>query len=502
MSREGPRVGARVSSGPVVRSFPPLSEVAAVVPGAELRGAGAVVPTDVAADTRAMAPGALFFCVAGERADGHAFADAALAAGASALVVERWLEPTAPQVRVPSVRAAMGPMSAAVFGRPAEAMATVGVTGTNGKTTVTYLLESIFLAAGVATGLIGTVGARIAGTPVELPHTTPEAPELQRLLSRMRDAGVKALAMEVSSHALTHRRVDGITFDVAAFTNLSQDHLDFHLTMEDYADAKARLFTSALARRGVINVDDPAGARIAASAPIPVITCGIERDADVRATDVTSGRDGIACSIGGERIASPLLGAFNAQNVLVAVAAARELGIAPEAVADGVRTLGSVPGRMERVDVGQGFLLVVDYAHTPDSIRSVLRAARPLSTGRVIVVFGCGGDRDRAKRPLMGEAATANADLAIVTSDNPRSEEPGSIVAGILPGAERGGGTYVVELDRRAAIERAVAEARDGDVVVVAGKGHEPGQTFGDRTLPFDDRAVARAALLDAGGAR
>jgi UDP-N-acetylmuramoyl-L-alanyl-D-glutamate--2,6-diaminopimelate ligase len=476
--------------------------VVAAVARAEVRGAATVVPTDVASDARAVPTGALFFCVPGERVDGHAFAGEAVEAGASALVVERWLELPVPQVRVPSVRGAMGPMSAAVFDHPAGAMATVGITGTNGKTTVSYLLESIFRAAGLVPGVVGTIGARVAGSPVELGHTTPEAPELQRLLARMRDAGVTALAMEVSSHALTHGRVDGITFDVAAFTNLSQDHLDFHGTMDEYADAKARLFTPGLARRGVVNVEDPTGARIAATAGIPVTTCGLKAGAAVRATDVAVGRNGITLSIDGERFVSPLLGAFNVENVLVAVASARELGLAPDAITEGVRSLAAVPGRMESVDAGQGFLLVVDYAHTPDSIRSVLRAARPLSTGRVIVVFGCGGDRDRAKRPLMGEAATTNADLAIVTSDNPRSEDPEAIVAEILPGAERGGGAFVVELDRRAAIARAVGEAGVGDVVVVAGKGHEPVQAFHDRTVPFDDRDVARAALREAGWTR
>jgi UDP-N-acetylmuramoyl-L-alanyl-D-glutamate--2,6-diaminopimelate ligase len=479
-----------------------LSEVAAAVAGAEVRGVDTVVPTDVASDARAVAGGALFFCVPGERADGHAFAGDAVAAGASALVVERWLELPVPQIRVPSVRDALGPMSATVFDHPSGAMITVGITGTNGKTTVSYLLEAIFRAAGLTPGVIGTIGARIAGTPAELPHTTPEAPDLQRLLARMRDAGVTALAMEVSSHALTHRRVDGITFDVGAFTNLSQDHLDFHGTMEAYAGAKARLFTPTLARRGVINIDDGTGMRIAAAAAIPVTTCGVRPDADVRATEVETGREGIAFTVDGVRFASPLLGAFNVDNALVAVATARELGLPTGPIAAGVRSLDAVPGRMERVDGGQGFLLVVDYAHTPDSIRSVLRAARPLSTGRVIVVFGCGGDRDRAKRPLMGASATANADLTIVTSDNPRSEDPAAIVAQILPGAERGGGAFVVELDRREAIRLAIAEARDGDVVVIAGKGHEPDQTFRDRTLPFDDREVARAALRDEGWTR
>ncbi len=501
MSDGGPRPGARVSSEPVVRSFPPLSEVAAAVPGAEVRGEGDVTPSDVAFDVRAVPVGALFFCVRGERADGHGFAGEAVAAGASALVVERWLEPPVPQVRVPSVREAMGPMSAVVFGHPAGAMATVAITGTNGKTTVTYLLEAIFRAAGLTPGVIGTIGARIDGAQIELARTTPEAPELQRLLARMRDGGVAAVAMEVSSHALAQRRADGVTFDVAVFTNLSQDHLDFHRTMEAYGAAKARLFTPELSRRGVVNVDDPTGRRIAEEASIAVTTFGTSSDASLRAVDVTTDRDGIAFSVQGDRLRSPLLGAFNVDNVLAAYAAARELGLGSDAIAEGVRSVATVPGRMERVDGGQGFLLVVDYAHTPDSILSVLRAARPLSTGRVIVVFGCGGDRDHAKRPLMGEAATAAADLTFVTSDNPRSEDPQAIVDEILPGARRGGGAYVVELDRRAAITRAVAEASGGDVVVIAGKGHEPGQTFRDGTVPFDDRAVAREAL-EAGGPR
>jgi UDP-N-acetylmuramoyl-L-alanyl-D-glutamate--2,6-diaminopimelate ligase len=477
-----------------------LSEVAAAVPDAEVRGDDSVVSADVAFDPRQVAPGALFFCVRGEHADGHGFAGDAVAAGASSLVVERWLDLPTPQVLVPSVRRAMGPMSAVVFGHPAGAMAAVGVTGTNGKTTVTYLMESVFRAAGLAPGVIGTTGARIAGEPVDLAHTTPEAPELHRLVARMRDAGVRALAMEVSSHALAQHRADGITFDVAVFTNLSRDHLDYHASMEEYLDAKARLFTPALARRGVVNVDDPAGVRIAARATIPIVTIGVSGDASIRAAEIVSDADGIAFTVDGLRVASPLLGAFNVENVLAAFAAARELGLDPEAIVDGIGALPTVPGRMERIEAGQGFLVVVDYAHTPDSIRSVLRAARPLVPGRIIVVFGCGGDRDRAKRPLMGEAATANADLSIVTTDNPRSEAPEAIVAEILPGAIRGGGSYVVELDRRTAIRRAFEGASAGDVVVVAGKGHEPGQTFRDRTVPFDDRQVAREVLRQVGG--
>jgi UDP-N-acetylmuramoyl-L-alanyl-D-glutamate--2,6-diaminopimelate ligase len=396
----------------------------------------------------------------------------------------------------------MGPMSAVVFGHPAGAMAAVGITGTNGKTTVTFLLESVFRAAGLIPGVIGTTGARIAGEPLELARTTPEAPELQRLLARMRDAGVRALAMEVSSHALAHHRVDGITFDVAVFTNLSQDHLDFHGSMEEYLSAKARLFTPALARRGVVNVDDAAGARIAARATIPVVTVGTSGDASITPQEVVSGADGIGLTVDGVRVGSPLLGAFNVDNVLAAFATARDLGIDPGAIVDGIGSLAVVPGRMERIEAGQRFLVVVDYAHTPDSIRSVLRAARPLVPGRVIVVFGCGGDRDRAKRPLMGEEATANADLTVLTTDNPRSEEPEAIVEEIVPGAILGGGAYLVELDRRAAIRRAVELASPGDAVVIAGKGHEPGQTFRDRTVPFDDREVAREVLLEVGGSR
>jgi UDP-N-acetylmuramoyl-L-alanyl-D-glutamate--2,6-diaminopimelate ligase len=503
MSAGGPRSGARVSSGPVVRPFPPLADVAAAVPGAEVRGDGGTIVTEAASDSRAASDGCLFFCVPGELMDGHAFAAEALRRGAAAVVVDRWLDVDAPQVRVPSVRAAMGPMASVVFGHPARSLATVAITGTNGKTTVTYVLESIFRAAGLTPGLIGTTGARIAGEPVPLAYTTPEAPDLQRLLARMRDGGVRALAMEASSHALAQHRVDGITFDIAVFTNLSQDHLDYHGTMETYRAAKARLFDPALARHGVVNVDDAVGRTIAEATRIPVVTVAVERAADVCATDVLSSAEGISFSVDGTRFRSRLRGSFNVANALAAVATSRVLGIEDRAAVEGVAALSGVPGRMEPVEAGQGSLVVVDYAHTPDSIASVLRAARPLSTGRVIVVFGCGGDRDRAKRPLMGEAATANADLTIITSDNPRSEDPEAIIAQIEPGASRGGGVYVVEADRRVAIARAVAEAAAGDVVVIAGKGHETGQTFADGTVPFDDRAVAREAIeaLAAGNA-
>jgi UDP-N-acetylmuramoyl-L-alanyl-D-glutamate--2,6-diaminopimelate ligase len=371
-----------------------------------------------------------------------------------------------------------------------------GITGTNGKTTTTYLLESIWRAAGVRPGVIGTTGARVDGEPVPLERTTPEAPDLHRLLARMREAGVAGVAMEVSSHALAQHRVGGVRFDVAAFTNLSQDHLDFHPSMEDYFAAKASLFTPGHTDRAVVNADDPWARRLLEAPAVPTITYGMEGDADVRATDVTSSPEGVAFAVDGVRFRSRLRGRFNVSNCLAAIAVVRELGIALDVAAEGLAAVSGVPGRVEPVEAGQDFLVVVGYAHTPDSIRSVLQAARPLASGRLIVVFGCGGDRDRAKRPLMGAAATAVADLTVLTSDNPRSEDPLAIIGDIEPGAREGGGAYRIEPDRRAAIGLAVGEAAAGDVVVIAGKGHEPYQELAGGTIAFDDREVAREALL------
>ena len=496
MTEADPRSGARVSSGAVTPAFPPvpLDHLTVSVPGARFQGDPGVLIADVAYDSREVAPGALFFCVPGERTDGHGFAADAVGAGGVALVVERWLEIDAPQVRVGSVREAMGPMSSLAFGDPAASMITVGVTGTNGKTTVTYLLESIFEAAGWKAGVIGTTGARVGGEPVPSSRTTPEAPDLQRLLAAMRDGDVRANAIEISSHALAQHRVDGLVVDVAVFTNLSQDHLDYHGTMEAYLEAKSRLFTPSHARHAVVNVDDPASRRILRAA-IPLTTYGIEHDADLRAADIVAKADGTGFEVDGVQIRTSLMGRFNAANALAAVAAARALGVDDDAIVTGIGALHHVPGRMETIDAGQGSLVVVDYAHTPDSIRSVLLAARPLAPGRLIIVFGCGGDRDRKKRSLMGAAATSTADLTIVTTDNPRSEDPLSIIAEIETGANEGGGAYLVEPDRRAAIRLALQEAAAGDVVVIAGKGHEPTQELRDRTIPFDDRIVAREEL-------
>ena len=492
--------GGQVGSPSVEPTFPPVPvATVAAAAGAEVFGDPATPVTEAAYDSRSVRPGSLFFCVRGEHADGHDLADVALAAGARAFVVERLLNIDAPQLLVASVRAAMGPMSAVVFGRPSESMETVGVTGTNGKTTTTYLIEAILAGVGVAPGVIGTTGARIRGRAVPLERTTPEAPDLHRLLARMRDDGVKTVAMEVSSHALAQHRADGVRVDVAVFTNLSQDHLDYHPSMDAYFDAKARLFTPEMAARGAVNGDDRFGRRLLDEPRIPLTTFGVDAEADLRATDVVVDGAGVAFSLPGARVRSRLRGRFNVWNCLAAIAAAEALGIDRAAAAEALGTLPVVPGRMEPVEEGQDFLVVVDYAHTPDSILSVLRGARPLAAGRLIVVFGCGGDRDRAKRPLMGEAATSEADLTILTSDNPRHEDPLAIIGEIVPGAVAGGGAYRIEPDRRAAIAAAVAEAGPGDVVVIAGKGHESSQEIGDDVLAFDDREVVRDALR-AGG--
>ena len=482
-------------------AFPPipLSALVEVEPGAQTRGDPAVSVLDVASDSRSVATGALFCCVPGATADGHDFARDALDAGAAALLVERWLDLPATQTIVPSVREAMGPVAARAFREPATSMTMLGVTGTNGKTTTTYLLEAIARRAGVRAGMIGTTGARVDGEPVPLDRTTPEAPDLHRLLARMRDSGVGLVAMEVSSHALAQRRVGGIVFDAVAFTNLSQDHLDYHASMQEYFAAKASLFTSRLARRGVVNEDDPFGRRLLEAPEIAVSTFAVDADAELRASDVMVSPSGLAFRVDGMEIRSSLRGAFNVSNCLAAIALSRAVRLPDDAIARGIADVREVPGRVEPLDEGQEFLVVVDYAHTPDSILGVLQATRPLATGRLIVVFGCGGDRDRAKRPLMGKAATSTADLTIITTDNPRSEDPVAIIAEIEPGAAEGGGAYEIEPDRRIAIGRAVGQAAPGDVVVIAGKGHEAWQELANATVEFDDRVVAREALRRAG---
>jgi UDP-N-acetylmuramoyl-L-alanyl-D-glutamate--2,6-diaminopimelate ligase len=459
--------------------------------------AAGVEITSLALDHRLVEPGTLFFCVPGFTRDGHDFAAEAVAAGASALVVERPLELLVPQVQVASARAAMAPIAARLHGDPTADLQVVGVTGTNGKTTTCFLLRELLEAGGVQTALLGTVKSVIAGHEATLARTTPEALDLQAAFARMRDGGDRVCAMEVSSHALELHRADAIHWAAAVFTNLTQDHLDFHPTMEDYFLAKRRLFAADPALR-VINVDDPYGRRLADE--LPSTTVAIDApDADLRALDLRSGLTGSSFTIvarDGARIdaRTPLPGRFNVANVLGAVAVARGLGVDDATIAAALPRAGRVPGRFEPVDEGQGFAVLVDYAHTPDSLDNVLRAARDLTRGRVIVTFGAGGDRDRGKRPLMGAAAARHADEVIVTSDNPRSEDPEAIVAEILTGVARD--DVRTQLDRARAIGEAIGLARDGDVVVIAGKGHEQGQELaGGRTVPFDDVTVAREAL-------
>jgi UDP-N-acetylmuramoyl-L-alanyl-D-glutamate--2,6-diaminopimelate ligase len=468
---------------------PRLSDLLPDVDAFEIRGDAGIAVSSLCYRASDASAGSLFFCVPGEHRDGHEFAATAVAHGATALVVERFLPLDVVQVRVPSVRPAMGPISAAFFSRPGDRMTLVGVTGTNGKTTTTYLLESIFRHAGRTPGVVGTTGVRIDGRPIPFPRTTPEAPDLLRLLAQMVDEGVDATAMEVSSHGLHQHRVGGLRFAVAVFTNLTQDHLDYHASMEEYFEAKARLFAPGVSEVAVVNNDSPHGRRLAGR--IPTITFGIGERADINATDVETTPLGIGFRVDGLEVRSPLRGLFNVENCLAALATARALDIDLDVASDAIASVRGVPGRVEPVEAGQDFLVLVDYAHTPDSLENVLRAARPLSAGRLLVVFGCGGDRDRAKRPLMGTVATYRADLTVITSDNPRSEDPLAIIGEIEPGAAAGGGKYVIEPDRRAAIRFAMSEARTGDVVVIAGKGHETYQELADRTIPFDDGEVA-----------
>jgi UDP-N-acetylmuramoyl-L-alanyl-D-glutamate--2,6-diaminopimelate ligase len=451
--------------------------------------------TNLAYDNRRVVPGTLFFCVPGFTRDGHEFAPGAVADGAAALVVERPLGLGVPEVCVRSVRAGMAPAAARFHGDPTARLDVVGITGTNGKTTTAFLVRDLLEAEGRRCGLLGTIKSVVGGQERVGERTTPEAIDLQADFRAMVEAGDTACAMEVSSHALELHRADAIHYDVAIFTNLTQDHLDFHPDMESYYAAKRRLFEMdpGLA---LVNIDDPYGRRLAGERS-GAQTYGLEPGADWRAVDVEFGPAGSRFTLSGPdgdiALATPFPGRFNVANAVAAAAAAHALGLALTDIAAALPRAGAVPGRFEAVDAGQDFAVLVDYAHTPDSLENVLQAARELTGGRVHCVFGCGGDRDRGKRPLMGAVATRLADRVVVTSDNPRSEDPEAIIDEILVGA--GPGAIVVP-DRREAIGRAVAGARSGDVVVIAGKGHEQGQELaGGRKIPFDDVTVAREAL-------
>src|SRR5918994_5103271 len=478
-----------------------LRELLAGADVVEVQGDADVEIDGLAYDSRRVEPGTLFFCVPGQTSDGHAFAPLAVQAGASALVVERGLELDVPvtQAVVGDARAAMAHAAVRFFGDPTAELRVVGITGTNGKTTTAFLVRHLLEAAGVQTGLLGTVKRVVGGVEEEVERTTPEAIDLQATFKRMLDGGDRACAMEVSSHALTLRRSDGVRFAVAAFTNLTQDHLDFHVDMEDYFQAKRRLFVAEGADRAVLNLDDPYGERLLAELDATTFSAKGDPRADFRAVDATFDATGSRFRCvhpeGEVEVRTALPGQFNVSNALAGLAITAELGIGVDAAAGALATAERVPGRFEPVDEGQPFAVLVDYAHTPDSLSNVLRAAREVTEGRLIAVFGCGGDRDRDKRPLMGEIGARLSDLCVITSDNPRSEEPSAIIDEILEGVPADAEAEV-EVDRHAAIAAALDAARPGDTVVIAGKGHEQGQEFeGGRKLPFDDRDVAREEL-------
>jgi len=459
-----------------------LDDLLRAVPVTQIVGDPAVVEVaSVVHDSRAVTDGSLFCCIPGALVDGHDFAAGAVEAGAVALLCERSLPLTVAQAVVPETRAAIGPVAAAFHGDPSRALDVVGITGTNGKTTTAHLLQSIFDHAGRRAATIGTLtGAR----------TTPEASDLQAQLAALRDDGVTSVAMEVSSHALAQRRVDGTWFRVGVFTNLSRDHLDFHATLDDYFAAKASLFTSERCAVAVVNVDDPWGVRLRDMLTIPwqPVSFDLVSDIDVHA-------EWSSCRWEGVELRVPLGGRFNLMNALSAAVAARVLGVEPVQIAAGLSAASPVPGRFEPVDAGQPFHVYVDYAHTPDGLEQLLGAAREVAgQGRVLVVFGCGGDRDRTKRAPMGEVAVRLADEVVLTSDNPRSEDPSAIIEAVLEGIDDRS-TLTIEPDRRAAIATAIDRARAGDVVIIAGKGHETTQTTGDTVVPFDDRAVARELM-------
>jgi UDP-N-acetylmuramoyl-L-alanyl-D-glutamate--2,6-diaminopimelate ligase len=479
-----------------------LEELAGAAEVSRTVGDARVEISALAYDSRRVEPGTLFFCVVGEKADGHEFAAGALERGAAALVVERELELEVPQVVVTDARAAMAPIAARFWGDPTAELRVAGITGTNGKTTTAFLLREVLEAAAIQSGLLGTVKRVVGAVEEEVERTTPEAIDLQETFRRMLQGGDRACAMEVSSHALALHRVDAVRFELALFTNLTQDHLDFHAGMEDYFHSKRKLFAELAPEAAVVNVDDAYGRRLAEE--FECLTFSAEgAPADFTARAVTFDVSGACFTVVGPdeetEVRTLMPGHFNVANALGAFAAAIALEVEPREAAAGLAKARRVPGRFEPVDEGQAFAVLVDYAHTPDSLDNVLSAARRLTEGRVISVFGAGGDRDRDKRPKMGQAGAEGSDLAIVTSDNPRSEDPEAIIAEVLAGAGQGTGVES-EPDRRAAIALAFERAEPGDTVVIAGKGHEQGQEFEDgRKIPFDDREVAREELLRLG---
>jgi UDP-N-acetylmuramoyl-L-alanyl-D-glutamate--2,6-diaminopimelate ligase len=468
-----------------------------------------VVGSDIAVsnithDSRQVQEGTLFVAIRGERHDGHDFVALALESGASAVLVDRPQRADIPQIVVPDTRKAMAWAARAIFGKPDVSISVAGVTGTNGKTTVVHMLESVLDAAGISVGLIGTLGARIRSVPIPTARTTPEATDLQRILAEMRDSGVEVVLMEVSSHAIELHRSDAIHFSVVGFTNLSQDHLDFHGDMESYFVTKKRLFDVGVAEHAVINVGDPWGERLHSESLLPSTTVAVSGDAFLFATRMVGTPEGTSFSVVTQEfsvdVSLPLVGEFNVANALVAFGMAIDLGVDAPTIARGLSRVRVIPGRMEVIAHDGPFSVVVDYAHTPDAIAAVLRSVRMLTRGRVITLVGAGGDRDREKRSIMGAAAARSSDMTFITTDNPRTEDPMVIAQEVRRGAQAQPHTNVeIIIDRGSAIHHAVSIAEEGDIVVVLGKGHEQGQDIGTQVLPFDDRDEAREALRAAG---
>jgi len=488
-----------------------LAELVSVLPDKEVKGPQDIIIEGIHYDSRQIKPGHLFLCIEGFTYDGHQFIPEALTRGAKALVVQK--EVAVPEgvtvIRVPNTRTVLPLLASQWYDHPSRNLGVVGVTGTNGKTTTTHLIENILKAAGKKTGLIGTVNNRIGDQVLPVERTTPESVDLQDLLAQMVDKKVDCAVMEVSSHALELHRVDYCEYDVAVFTNVTQDHLDFHNDIESYLGSKAKLFSQLnetifgnskeQEKVGVINIDDPHSHILRERTKVRVLTYGVKNVADIMAKDIEVTLKGLQFKVttpeGELDLNLNLTGLFNVYNSLAAIGAALALKIPLPAIKKGLEQIKGVAGRFELVDEGQEFAVVVDYAHTPDSLENILKTAQAFVKGKIISVFGCGGDRDRTKRPIMGKIGTTYSDYSIITSDNPRSEDPERITADVEVGAKEGGGNYEVIVDRKEAIGKAITKAQKGDMVIIAGKGHETYQIFRDGTVPFDDCQVAREYL-------
>lgn len=467
--------------------------------------------SSLAYDSRRVTQGAAFVAIRGNKTDGHQFIKQALENGASAIVAEDLssVSEGVPAIQVPDSRLALAQLASLYYGNPSSHLKLIGVTGTNGKTTTTHLIEAIFRASGQKTGIMGTLYTRIGDEVIPSERTTPESLDFQYLLAKMVEAKVQCVAMEVSSHALALRRTDCACFNAAAFTNLTQDHLDFHKNFENYLAAKMRLFSdypSCCEKEfsAVINLDDPYGERVAAGSLGHILGYAIDHEAEIRASNCHVTPEGVAFTVktpkGSIDISLKLGGRFNIYNALAAIGIAVSQGIDLETIRRGLESVSSVPGRFEAINENQPFSVLVDYAHTPDGLENVISAAAKLTKGRKIVVFGCGGDRDRTKRPIMGRIAATLSDIAVLTSDNPRTEDPNAIIQEVLTGIDPSlRDKVVIDADRGSAIEKAITMAKPGDVVLIAGKGHEPYQIFADKTIHFDDRETARAILHQMG---